>query len=207
MQVYYRLHWLGLLGLFTVYFGYRSKGAEYVPADGPVLLAANHTSFLDPPIISLSIRRQTTFMGKEELFSIPLLGWWIKSLGTHPLKRGAGDIRAVKLAVRFLKENKALIMFPEGTRSSDGNLMEFQEGLAWLSLKTNAPIAPIIIEGAFRAMPRGVLFPRPRRIEVEIGPCIRPTPEELEGDQADAMKSITQRLHKAMSQMQKTIRE
>lgn len=177
-----------------------------MPEDGPVLLAANHNSFLDPPIIALSIRRQTTFLGKEELFSIPGLGWWIKSLGTYPVKRGAGDLRAVKTAIRFLKEGKVMIMFPEGTRSSDGNLMDFQDGLAWLSLKTNAPIAPVMIEGAFRAMPRGVFFPRPRRIQVQIGPCIRPTPEELEGDQAQAIQSITQRLHEAMSKMQKEIR-
>ena len=177
-----------------------------MPEDGPVLLAANHNSFLDPPIIALSIRRQTTFLGKEELFSIAGLGWWIKSLGTYPVKRGAGDLRAVKTAIRFLKEGKVMIMFPEGTRSSDGNLMDFQDGLAWLSLKTNAPIAPVMIEGAFRAMPRGVFFPRPRRIQVQIGPCIRPTPEELEGDQAQAIQSITQRLHEAMSKMQKEIR-
>lgn len=206
MQWYYRLHWLFLRFLFKLYFGYRSQGSEHVPADGPILLAANHTSFLDPPIISLSINRQTTFLGKEELFSIPLLGWWIKSLGTYPVKRGVADLRAVKTVIRFLKEGKAMIMFPEGTRSSDGNLMDFQDGLAWLSLKTNAPIAPVMIEGAFRAMPRGVFFPKPRRIRVQLGPCVRPTPEELEGDQTEAIRAITKRLHEAMSNMQDEIR-
>ena len=150
MQLHYRIHWYLLKPLIQSYFRLQTWGCENIPQTGPVLLAANHSSYLDPPLIALAIPRQITFLAKEELFRIPLFGRYIRWVGTHPVSRGQGDVKAMRSALKLLGENKALLVFPEGTRSFDGELQPLENGVSWLSLKTGAPLIPVYVAGQIR---------------------------------------------------------
>jgi 1-acyl-sn-glycerol-3-phosphate acyltransferase len=178
MEWFYRINRQLVKLTAGIYFRLKVEDSRHIPSTGPLLLAANHCSFLDPPLIAAAISRQISFLAKEELFRIPLLGWWIHHLGAYPLARQKGDTQAVRTGLRVLRENKVLLVFPEGTRSPDGELLPLQPGAAWLSLIGGAPVVPLYISGSFRACPRNAWWPRPTQIRIAIGTPIKP--EEIE---------------------------
>ncbi|MBI1389067.1 MAG: 1-acylglycerol-3-phosphate O-acyltransferase [bacterium] len=206
MDVYYRVQWCVYRWFCKIYFRLEEHGVEHVPDEGPVLLASNHASHLDPLIVALSIRRQLSTLAKKELFKIPVLNWWIRSVGTYPVDRGGGDAKAMKVAINLLKQGKTLLIFPEGTRSADGNLQSFYEGLAWLSLKTGAPIVPFIIEGSYRAMPRKRYWPMPAKIRTEAGEIITPNEMERSVSTSEGVRLLTDRVYEVMCGMQARLR-
>lgn len=205
MYIYYWGHRHFFRWLYKICFLLDDAGAEHFPAEGPVIIASNHASFLDPVLIATCIPRQTVFLAKKELFSVPVLGWWFKSLGSYPVDRGGSDLRAVKTAMRLLKEGRVMIVFPEGTRCEDGEIQPFQEGMAWLALQTDAPITPIYIHGSNRAWGKRMILPRPAKIHLRIGPAIRPTQEERDMPRAEAIESITARVRETMLEMKETV--
>ncbi len=198
MQWHYRIHWYVLRPLVRSYFRLTAQGLEHIPPTGPVLLAANHCSFLDPPLIALAIPRQITFLAKEELFSVPILSWWIRWMGTYPVSRGEGDLKAIRTVMRLMENHKALLIFPEGTRSLDGNLQPLENGLAWLALKTGAPVVPVYVEGTHQALSPQARFPRPCRVRMRVGPPLPPEP--LGGRQATPaqVRALTGEIEKSL---------
>jgi len=110
--------------LMRAWFGLRVRGAEHVPSSGPALIVSNHQSILDPPLIGGATRRQIYFLAKAELFRIPVFGWLMRALHARPVRREGPDSRALRTAALLLEEGKALLVFPEGTRSLDGRLGE-----------------------------------------------------------------------------------
>lgn len=174
MTMWYRFVWFFLQPLVRLYFRLTVEGKENMPKTGPVLLASNHCSHLDPPLIALSVFRRLTFLAKEELFSVPVLGSLILSFGAHPVARRQGDVKAIRTALRLLKEGDVLLIFPEGTRSEDGHLQIFENGLAWLSLRAGVPVVPMHITGTYEAYPKGARFPRPAKVHVRLGAPIYP---------------------------------
>lgn len=146
------------------------SGRGKIPPEGPCLLIANHASNLDPVIVATSFNRRLRFMAKKELFDVPGLGWLIRHLGSYPVQRGTADRSAFRATIELLREGEAILIFPEGTRTHDGSLQAFNPGVAILALSTpGVAVLPIYIDGSYRALGRGVPFPRPNRIRVRVG--------------------------------------
>ncbi|HSE96223.1 MAG TPA: lysophospholipid acyltransferase family protein [Methylomirabilota bacterium] len=157
-------------GLLRLLFRYRAVGVAHVPAAGAVLLASNHASLLDPPIVGAAVPRPLHFMAKAELFRVPLLGALIRRLNAHPVIREGGDTAALRLALRLLREGHALLVFPEGTRTRDGQLGAGKAGVGMLAAQAGVPVVPVYVSGSARALPRGTRWPRPGRVTVAYGP-------------------------------------
>ncbi|MCS7173864.1 MAG: 1-acyl-sn-glycerol-3-phosphate acyltransferase [Armatimonadetes bacterium] len=154
-------------------FRMRVTGREHEPLTGPLLVVANHWSALDPPVLGCALRRPVHFMAKEELFRIPLLRTWMGAVGTFPVRRGEPDRAAIRTALELIRRGEVVAIFPEGTRNPRGYLLPAEPGAAFLALRAGVPLLPVGIVGTLEAMPKGAWIPRPRRIEVRIGPPFR----------------------------------
>jgi len=158
--------------LMRAWFGLRVRGAEHIPSSGPALIVSNHQSVLDPPLIGGATRRRIYFLAKAELFRIPVFGWLMRALHARPVRRQGSDPRALKMAARLLKEGKALLVFPEGTRSLDGRLGEGKPGVGMLAVTSGAPVVPAYVSGTLEALPKGAVWPRRSQVSVIFGPAI-----------------------------------
>ena len=159
--------------VFRVLFRLRVRGTEHVPATGPILVVANHSSVLDPPLVGGVCPRQLAFLAKAELFRIPGFGGLIRRLGARPLRREGADPSALRMAQRVLAEGKALLVFPEGTRGEEGTLREPKPGAALLAVQSGATVVPAYVHGSGRAWPRGRRLPRPAKVVVTFGAPLR----------------------------------
>lgn len=142
----------GLLGLF---YRIEVEGTERVPMEEPVIIAANHHSFLDPLVIGVLLPRPIAFIARGDLFRIPGLGWLLHKLYAIPVERGSGDLAAVKAAIRTLRSGMAFGIFPEGRRSRSGYLEPFKTGAAAIALRTGARVVPVAIVGTREIWPPG----------------------------------------------------
>ncbi len=165
----YRLCRAFLKVFLRVYCRWEVSGREQVPESGGVLLIANHTSYSDPPLVGAACRRPVNFMAKAQLFEIPVLGWVIRRTHAFPVRRGAGDRGALRRAVKLLRAGKVLLIFPEGTRSSDGRLKELEIGAAFVALSARCQVVPVAIVGADRFLPRGKPVLLPAKVRVRFG--------------------------------------
>lgn len=148
--------------IFYVIFRTRVYGRENIPVEGAVILAANHASNIDPPLMASLIDRPVSYMAKIELFENPIFGAAIRRCHAFPVKRGASDRGAIKAAVNVLKEGRILGLFPEGTRSRTGELQKAEAGVALIAAMTGAPIVPVAILNSHRIFSNGVLIPQLR---------------------------------------------
>jgi 1-acyl-sn-glycerol-3-phosphate acyltransferase len=146
---------VGLAILWTVTLRARALGAGNVPRSGPVLIAANHQSYLDPPVLGALVPRRIDYIARAGLFQFKPLGAVISLLNAIPIRENEGDAAAIKHVVQRLREGRAVLIFPEGTRSPDGAMRPFKRGVALLVKKASCPVVPAAIEGAFDAWPRG----------------------------------------------------
>jgi 1-acyl-sn-glycerol-3-phosphate acyltransferase len=151
------------------YFPVRVRGIEHLPKTGGVILAANHGSHLDPPLVAAGLPRQVHFLAKEDLFDHWLLALHLRNVNTHAVARGSGDRGAIRTCVEVLRQGWPLLIFPEGTRSEDGELQQAQNGTAMIALQADVPICPIHIGGTFEAWPRGQKKIKRHPISVDIG--------------------------------------
>jgi 1-acyl-sn-glycerol-3-phosphate acyltransferase len=151
------------LAAFFAKLGWRLKisGIENVPLTGPLIVASNHRSFADPPLVGCTIPREVHFLAKKELFAFGPFGWFIKNLNAHPLNR-AGDIGAFREATRILKSGGAIIIFPEGRRMKTDELGPPKAGIGMLAKTTGAPVLPVYIENSG-------YMPKFRRVSLRFG--------------------------------------
>jgi 1-acyl-sn-glycerol-3-phosphate acyltransferase len=170
MNPVYYLGWIGFRALFRSYFCWRVYNPERVPLQGPVILASNHTSFLDPPLVGAGLKRGINYLAREDLFEMPVLGWILHRWQTVPVDREGGGARGLKAILDRLLRGGAIILFPEGTRSHDGNLQVARSGIGLTVIKSAAPVIPVRVFGTFEAYNRHMRFPRPRRVAVKYGP-------------------------------------
>jgi 1-acyl-sn-glycerol-3-phosphate acyltransferase len=156
-------------GLFKASGGLTTKGKSNVPRQGPLILAPNHVSHLDPPVIACTLPRKVTFMAKEELFRNKLFGGLIRSLQAFPVKRGEGDTEAIRKAIQFVEDGRALLIFPEGTRGDGVTMLPVNRGVVMLAKRTGAPVLPIGIVGTHKKWPKGSSKPKWGRVVVSYG--------------------------------------
>lgn len=191
MQLWYRFCRLLFRVYFRVYHRGRVYNADRLPSEGAFILAGNHVSFLDPPFFGLACRRAAYYLARDTLFRNPLANWTLRSWHCVPMSRDRGDIGALRTVLRLLNEDKAVLMFPEGTRSPDGQLQEPRAGVGMIVARANVPIVPMRIFGTERALPRGTSVPRPARVEIKFGePFLYALPTDFENLRGDALKAV-----------------
>jgi 1-acyl-sn-glycerol-3-phosphate acyltransferase len=159
-------------------FAVSVSGTENVPVDGPLVVAANHRSFLDPPMLGTWFPRTIHYMAKEELFKIPILGWFIAAVHAFPVSRNEADIGAIRRALRILKEGGVVGIFPEGTRNKAGDA-KAKGGAVLLAVTAHCPVVPVALLRTDLAMRRL----RGSHVEVRIG-----TPMTFQGSARKATK-------------------
>lgn len=135
---------------FKLFFRFRVKGLANIPNEGAVILATNHTSNYDPPVVGCALDRQVHFLAKEEIFKVPILGKIVEKVGSFPIKRGGNDRKAIKTGLELLNSGKVLGVFPEGTRSKTGELGKGLPGAAMFALKSDAVVIPIGIVSNYK---------------------------------------------------------
>ena len=160
----------------ALWAGFRPKvtGRDHVPETGPVILAPVHRSVADFGFAAFCTDRKLFFMTKDEMWNNKFLGKLLLSVGAFPVHRESADREALQRAEEVLRRDSPLVLFPEGTRREGPVVKDLMEGAAFLSARTEAPIVPIGIGGSDLAMPKGSAIPKPRTIQVVIGPAIPP---------------------------------
>lgn len=158
-----------------------------------MILASNHLSNLDPPVIAAGLKRPVHFLGKIELFKNPILSWYIRQHNTHPVKRGKGDMAAMKTCIRIINEGNALTIFPQGSRGADW--AHAGDGVAFLAKKTGAKVLPVKITGSDEILPKGKIFLRPfKKLKIAIGPAISM-------NEGEELKDFTKRVVEAITSL------
>lgn len=185
--------------LFTLYLKicYRLVivGKENVPQNGPLIVCSNHINWLDPPVVGCVIKsRKIHFMAKEELFNVFFLGRCICMLGAFPVKRDTADRKAIKTALNHLLENRAIGLFPEGTRSKTGELQTPFNGVALIALKSGSPVLPVAIIGSYRFR---------QQLQVNIGTPFTVQFEE-HGDKSERLTRISGKIMGEIEKLLKT---
>jgi 1-acyl-sn-glycerol-3-phosphate acyltransferase len=169
MNPYYFVGWVSFRALYRFYFRWRVYNPERVPLEGPVILAANHASFLDPPLVGSGVKRSINYLARENLFDVPVLGWVLQRWQVVPVDREGGGAKGLKAILDRLLAGGAIILFPEGTRTRDGKLQPARSGIGLTVIKSDAPVVPVHVFGTFKAFGRHMKFPRPCRVAVKYG--------------------------------------
>lgn len=146
-------------GYYKLFYRYKVYGKEHF-YEGGAVIAANHTSFLDPPLLAISWPQEVHFLATDYLFKVPLLGKLITILNSHPVHRGAADLNSIRKICDLLKNGAKVIVFPEGRRSKEGSFAHLKPGIGLIVLKSEAAIIPAYIHGTFEAWPSGKRFPK-----------------------------------------------
>ncbi|MGA2060409.1 MAG: lysophospholipid acyltransferase family protein [Thermoguttaceae bacterium] len=160
-------------------FGVRHSGQKNIPSQGGVLVVPNHQSHLDPPLVGMACRRHMNYLARETLFDFAPFAWLIRSINAIPIDREGFGIAGIKESLRRLKRGEMVLIFPEGTRTPDGQVKQFRPGFTSLAVRSRAAILPVAIAGAFQCWPKTRTFPRPGKIRVHYGRPI--LPQEYEG--------------------------
>src|SRR5437660_5915546 len=152
---------------FRLYFRLDRIGREHIPDEGPVIIAANHRSFLDPFVIGTMARRPMYYVAKEELFRKRWMGWILNALGAFPVRRGMGDEDSIATAKAILARGDIVLIFPEGTRTRPGSLGKPKRGVGRLALESGAPVVPVAVIGT-EDVRKGWRI-RPRKVRIRAG--------------------------------------
>jgi 1-acyl-sn-glycerol-3-phosphate acyltransferase len=174
MNPIYFLGWCIFRLVYKFYFGWRVYNPARVPLKGPVILASNHASILDPPLVGSGLRRGINFLARESLFRFPIVGWVLRRWNSVPVDRDGGGAAGLRAILDRLLAGGAIILFPEGTRTRTGNLQPARAGIGLTVIKSTAPVVPVRVFGTFEAYGLHVRFPRPRhRVAVKYGRPMR----------------------------------
>ncbi len=167
-MVYFIIRWSALI-FFKLRLWFKVKGSEHIPAKGAFIFAANHSSYLDPLIMSASTSRALHFVTRAKLLTYPVLGWILKHANTISVKSHGRDLGAIKDSLRVLAKGKALGIFPEGTRTKDRKLKRAKSGVGMLVYKAKVPVVPAYIDGSFDALPRRIKTFKRYPVRIYIG--------------------------------------
>src|SRR3954451_22332962 len=169
MNPIYFLGWSFFRVAFTFYFRWQVFNPERVPLKGPVVMASNHASILDPPLGGAGLRRGINYLARESLFRFPVVGWVLRNWNSVPVDRDGGGAAGLRAILDRLLAGGAIILFPEGTRTRDGKLQPARSGIGLTVIKSKAPVVPVRVFGTYAAFGRQHRFPRPKRVSVKYG--------------------------------------
>jgi len=165
----YDMLWVLCRTLGVAVFGFRSRFVEPLPKTGPLIVLSSHQTFLDPLLLGLATDRRLSSLARSSLYRFKPFAAVITALDALPIDRESSALKAMKVVIARLKRGAAVTIFPEGSRTTDGQLGEFKSGFALIAKRAAAPIVPVAIVGAFECWPRTRLLPRPGRIRLEFG--------------------------------------
>jgi 1-acyl-sn-glycerol-3-phosphate acyltransferase len=194
MNFYYWLGYTSSRWLAKLLFRFRIVHRERMLETGPVILAMNHQSYLDPSLAGNAADRPIYFLAKRSLLDVPVLGWLLPKLNVIPVEQEGIDRSALKAVIRVLKQGQGVLIFPEGSRTLDGNLQPPLPGLGLIIAKTLAPVVPMRIFGAHEALPRNGRRLRLAPITIVVGEPIYFTAGDVEGGGKDVYTRLTQRV-------------
>lgn len=158
----------------TICFRVRWTGAEHLPATGGALICANHQSYFDPVLVGLTSPRRMNYLARDTLFLNPILAPLIRFLDAIPIDREGGGLAGIKETLRRLKAGEQVLIFPEGTRSRDGEVSPLKAGFCAVARRSKVMLVPVGVDGAYQAWPRTARLPRPGRMAVVIGEPLSP---------------------------------
>lgn len=198
-NAYWRTLQFALQNVFALWLNYRAYKIENLPKSGGGLVVANHQSYLDPLLVGLPLTRPVSFLARDSLFKVPVIGWILRNTYVMPINREAASTASLRECLKRMEEGYLVGMFPEGTRSLDGTIGELKPGFLALVRRSNLPVYPVGIAGAYEAFPKGAWFIRPKPVRVVYGEPI--TREELapyleKGREAECMEFIRGRLER-----------
>jgi 1-acyl-sn-glycerol-3-phosphate acyltransferase len=170
MRLIYRVVWLVVNAAGATYFRWRVYHAERVPRTGPAILAANHASYMDPPLVGGTLPRDIHYLARDTLFLHPPLKQLLPRWNVVPVDREGGGGPGLKAILDRLRGGAAIILFPEGTRTHDGRLQPARAGIGLVILKSACPVVPVRLFGTWEAWGRHQGLPQPRRVTVKFGP-------------------------------------
>jgi 1-acyl-sn-glycerol-3-phosphate acyltransferase len=169
MSPIYWIGWTFYRALYATYFRWRVFNPERVPMRGPVILASNHASFLDPPLIGAGLPRALNYLARESLFDLPIGGWVLRNVNAVPVDRDGAGAAGLRAIFSRLRQGGAILLFPEGTRSRDGELQKARSGVGLVVIKSTAPVVPVRVFGTYAAWNRQMKLPLPVRVAVKYG--------------------------------------
>src|SRR6266568_735197 len=169
MNLTYRIGWLMSRAACASYFRWRVYHPERVPLCGPVILAANHASFIDPPLVGSGLKREINYLARESLFRFPVVGAILRAVNSVPVDRDGGGAAGLRAILDRLLAGGGIILFPEGTRTRDGQLQPARAGIGLTVIKSEAPVVPVRVFGTLQALSRGQRWPRPHHVAVKYG--------------------------------------
>ena len=187
--------------LFNCLGGLETRGGALVPPEGPLIVASNHASFLDPMLLGAALNRSLHFMARRTLFDAPVFGWAIRQAQAFPLDRGGDSREAIRAFGSLLEIGSAVVMFPEGTRTSDGATGEMRSGVGMLAVRNRSPVLPAYIWGSFQSWPRGRSLPRRHRFKVLLG---RPVFPDAGGERKSEQLRVTGEVGRAIFDLERT---
>jgi len=155
--------------IFAAYFRWRVYHPERVPLKGPVILASNHASYLDPPLVGAGLKRTINYLARASLFRFPPFGALLRGCHAVPVERDGGGAAGLRAILERLLAGEGIILFPEGTRTYDRKLQPAHSGIGLTVIKSNAPVVPTRVFGTYDAFGRHMRFPHPRRVAVKYG--------------------------------------
>ena len=173
MNFVYSLGWSLFRLMYATYFHWRVFNAERVPLTGSVILAANHASFLDPPIVGSGLHRQINYLAKASLFRHPGIGWLLRMWNAVPVQLDGGGAAGLKAILDRLLAGGAIVVFPEGSRTKDGKLQPARSGIGLTVIKSDAVVIPVRTFGTFECYNRKIRFHLPKQLAVKYGQPMR----------------------------------
>jgi 1-acyl-sn-glycerol-3-phosphate acyltransferase len=201
MTPFYRSAQFLSFSYYRIFHGFRVEGLENAPKEGPFLLASNHLSFLDPPALGCRMPRNLHYFARDSLFKGPL-GMLIKALNSIPVNRSQLDLATLRRVLKVLSDGHPLLVFPEGTRSEDGQLGEGKKGVGMLVAKSQVPVLPARIFGSYEIMGKGKSLPRiGRKLRVRYGSLLELDDLDPGGKGGERYEKISQAVMAAISKI------
>jgi 1-acyl-sn-glycerol-3-phosphate acyltransferase len=188
--------------IFRINGGLEVIGKENIPLEGGVIIAANHLSYLDPPLIGSVLPRRATFMARRRLFEIPLLGWTVSHYA-FPIDIGATRPSVIKETIARLKKGELIAIFPEGQRSETGELLEAKRGVGMIASVSNSSVVPTLIMGSNTALPFGAKWIRRAKVLIIFGKPIYPSTVNGISEKDDLYDSLTEEVMTAIGELRK----
>jgi 1-acyl-sn-glycerol-3-phosphate acyltransferase len=188
--------------LSRLFFGYRIVHRERLPESGGLILAANHQSYFDPPLVGICSRRAVHYLARKSLMDWPFFGPMFPDMNVIPVDRDGNDMSALKKVIHKIREGEGVVLFPEGTRSPDGRLQPAQPGVGLVIAKTLAPVVPMRIFGSYEAFPKNSKGLKLRPIRVVVGEPLHFTEQDVGAGRREDYLRLSQRVMDAIGALE-----